>query len=51
MSALSEQLNPECEHVIGDLRSMRLGRTFDAARAGPQSSLPTTSARRSKSTR
>ena len=30
MSALSEQLNPECEHVIGDMRSMRLGRTFDA---------------------
>ena len=30
MSGLSQQLNPECEHLIGDMRSMRLGRTFDA---------------------
>ena len=30
MMALSEQLNPECEHVLGDMRTMRLGRTFDA---------------------
>src|SRR5579871_3012379 len=30
MLALSRELNPECEHVVGDLRSLRLGRTFDA---------------------
>lgn len=29
MLAQSERLNPECEHVEGDLRSLRLGRTFD----------------------
>lgn len=30
MLALSRAQNPECEHVLGDLRSLRLGRTFDA---------------------
>ncbi|HEU0337307.1 MAG TPA: class I SAM-dependent methyltransferase [Gaiellaceae bacterium] len=30
MLSLSTALNPECEHVLGDMRSMRLGRTFDA---------------------
>ncbi|WP_375430018.1 class I SAM-dependent methyltransferase [uncultured Friedmanniella sp.] len=30
MLAVSEQLNPECEHVRGDMRSVRLGRQFDA---------------------
>ena len=30
MLALSQQLNPECEHVQGDMRVVRLGRTFDA---------------------
>jgi SAM-dependent methyltransferase len=30
MLALSKELNPECEHVEGDLRTLRLGRTFDA---------------------
>lgn len=30
MSALSRELNPECEHVLGDMRDIRLGRTFDA---------------------
>jgi hypothetical protein len=30
MSALSRALNPECEHVIGDMRTLRLGRRFDA---------------------
>ena len=30
MSALSRELNPECEHILGDMRTMRLGRTFDA---------------------
>ena len=30
MQALSRELNPECEHVAGDMRSLRLGRTFDA---------------------
>lgn len=29
MLALSRRLNPECEHVQGDMRSVRLGRTFD----------------------
>lgn len=29
MLALSRQQNPECEHVLGDMRSLRLGRTFD----------------------
>jgi len=24
------KLNPECEHVVGDMRALRLGRTFDA---------------------
>src|SRR5690606_24466285 len=30
MQALSRELNPDCEHVLGDMRSLRLGRTFDA---------------------
>lgn len=30
MLALSRSQNPECEHIIGDMRSLRLGRTFDA---------------------
>lgn len=30
MLVLSRELNPECEHVLGDMRSVRLGRTFDA---------------------
>jgi SAM-dependent methyltransferase len=30
MLAVSRALNPECEHVEGDLRTLRLGRTFDA---------------------
>lgn len=29
MLAVSERLNPECEHVEGDMRSVRLDRTFD----------------------
>jgi SAM-dependent methyltransferase len=29
MLALSRSLNPECEHVEGDMRTLRLGRTFD----------------------
>jgi SAM-dependent methyltransferase len=29
MLAVSRRLNPECEHVEGDMRSVRLGRTFD----------------------
>jgi len=29
MLALSRELNPECEHVQGDMRTLRLGRTFD----------------------
>jgi trans-aconitate methyltransferase len=30
MQALSRELNPECEHLTGDMRTLRLGRTFDA---------------------
>lgn len=30
MLALSRSLNPECEHVLGDMRHLRLERTFDA---------------------
>lgn len=30
MLAVSQRLNPECEHVPGDMRDLRLGRTFDA---------------------
>jgi SAM-dependent methyltransferase len=30
MLALSATLNPECEHIEGDMRTLRLGRTFDA---------------------
>ncbi len=30
MRGLSRALNPECEHVAGDMRTVRLGRTFDA---------------------
>jgi SAM-dependent methyltransferase len=29
MLAVSRQLNPECEHVEGDMRTVRLGREFD----------------------
>ena len=29
MLAISAELNPECEHLEGDMRSLRLGRTFD----------------------
>ena len=30
MLALSQTINPECEHLTGDMRTLRLGRTFDA---------------------
>jgi SAM-dependent methyltransferase len=30
MLSVSRQLNPECAHVRGDMRTIRLGRTFDA---------------------
>ncbi len=30
MLTLSRELNPDCEHVLGDMRTLRLGRTFDA---------------------
>ncbi len=30
MLAMSRTLNPECEHRKGDMRTLRLGRTFDA---------------------
>jgi SAM-dependent methyltransferase len=30
MLAVSRRLNPECEHLEGDMRSVRLGRAFDA---------------------
>lgn len=30
MLELSRRLNPDCEHHLGDMRTVRLGRTFDA---------------------
>jgi hypothetical protein len=30
MLELSSSLNPGCEHLVGDMRTVRLGRTFDA---------------------
>ncbi|MDZ4278749.1 MAG: class I SAM-dependent methyltransferase, partial [Dehalococcoidia bacterium] len=30
MLRLSRSINPECEHVRGDMRTLRLGREFDA---------------------
>src|SRR5215831_5282157 len=30
MLELSRQLNPECEHMLGDMKTLRLGRGFDA---------------------
>lgn len=30
MLALSRRINPDCEHLEGDMRTLRLGRTFDA---------------------
>lgn len=30
MLAVSQRLNPECEHILGDMRSVHLGRQFDA---------------------
>ncbi len=30
MVAVSQALNPECEHLAGDMRTLRLGRVFDA---------------------
>lgn len=33
MLALSRRLNPECEHIQGDMRSIRLGRVFDCVLA------------------
>jgi SAM-dependent methyltransferase len=30
MLDVSRALNPECEHVLGDMRTLRLARTFDA---------------------
>lgn len=30
MQALSREINPECEHIAGDMRSLRLERAFDA---------------------
>jgi hypothetical protein len=29
MLAVSRTLNPDCEHLVGDMRALRLGRTFD----------------------
>src|SRR5262245_21487114 len=30
MLELSRKLNPECEHIQSDMKTLRLGRTFDA---------------------
>jgi len=29
MLAVSRQINPECEHIVGDMRTLDLGRQFD----------------------
>src|SRR6476620_3794374 len=29
MLAMSRALNPDCEHLVGDMRTLRLVRTFD----------------------
>ena len=33
MLEISQRLNPECEHIAADMRTVRLGRTFDAVLA------------------
>jgi len=33
MLSRSRQLNPECEHIVGDMRTVHLGRSFDAVLA------------------
>ena len=33
MLAVSRAVNPECEHLLGDMRSLRLGRQFDVVLA------------------
>ena len=30
MLTISRKLNPECVHVLGDMKTLRLGETFDA---------------------
>jgi SAM-dependent methyltransferase len=30
MLAVSRTMNPECDHLLGDIRTLRLGKTFDA---------------------
>jgi len=30
MLGLSEEINPDCQHLVGDMRDLRLGRGFDA---------------------
>ena len=30
MLAVSQAINPDCEHIVGDMRSLRLQRQFDA---------------------
>ncbi len=30
MLTISQQLNPDCTHIAGDMRTLRLGKTFDA---------------------
>ena len=33
MLDVSRTINPDCEHIVGDMRTLRLGRTFDAVLA------------------
>jgi SAM-dependent methyltransferase len=42
MLELSRSLNPECEHLAGDMRTLRLGREFDAVLAHDAISYMTT---------
>jgi hypothetical protein len=30
MLVISKKLNPECEHYLGDMKTLRLNKTFDA---------------------
>jgi len=34
MLSVSRSINPECEHLLGDMRTVRLGRVFDAVFIG-----------------
>ncbi len=39
MLAVSQSINPECEHIVSDMRTLRLGRQFDVVFAQGQQRL------------